>query len=153
MPTRSAWVRVWLAVGILFLLTVQPDGWRPWGVLAAAVLADARRMLRRLSAGEVIDPEWTTFSQPTYYFAAGPRLYVRKAEAAPDRRLDEAIALVRSKRDASGRWPLENPHPGAGHFPLDEGEGAPSLWNTLRALRVLRWYDRAGTVSRRSRMP
>ena len=33
--------------------------------------------------------------------------------------------------------------PGRVHFDLDEGEGEPSRWNTLRALRVLRWYERA----------
>jgi len=27
----------------------------------------------------------------------------------------------------------------------DEGEGRPSRWNTLRALRVLRWHEQAGS--------
>jgi hypothetical protein len=27
------------------------------------------------------------------------------------------------------------------HFPVDEGEGRPSRWNTLRAMRVLTWYE------------
>ena len=26
---------------------------------------------------------------------------------------------------------------------LDDGDGLPSRWNTLRALRVLKWYERA----------
>jgi hypothetical protein len=29
------------------------------------------------------------------------------------------------------------------HFPLEDGDGRPSRWNTLRALRVLRWHDGA----------
>jgi hypothetical protein len=37
--------------------------------------------------------------------------YLRAAGAAPDDRVAEAIELVRSKRDADGRWPLENPQP------------------------------------------
>src|SRR5438270_218347 len=57
------------------------------------------------------------------------------------RRVAEAIDLVESKRDSDGRWPLENPHPGQLHFAMDEGEGRPSRWNTLRAMRVLRWYE------------
>ena len=69
--------------------------------------------------------------------------YLRAAGATPDERVAEAVALVESKRDADGRWLLENPHPGEQHFPLDEGEGRPSRWNTLRALRVLRWHDEA----------
>jgi hypothetical protein len=30
------------------------------------------------------------------------------------------------------------------HFPLEDGDGTPSRWNTLRALRVLAWYDGNG---------
>jgi hypothetical protein len=52
----------------------------------------------------------------------------------------EAIALVESKRDGDGRWPLETQYPGAMPVKLDDGEGQPSRWNTLRALRVLNWY-------------
>jgi len=63
----------------------------------------------------------------------------------------EAIDLVRSKRDAEGRWPLENPHESEMvnartrdlEFGMDEREGRPSRWNTLRALRVLRWAGRS----------
>ena len=50
------------------------------------------------------------------------------------------MALVWSKRGPEGRWLLANTHPGRVHFPLDEGDGRPSRWNTLRALRVLDWY-------------
>jgi hypothetical protein len=101
-----------------------------------------RRMLRRLSTGELIDPTWTKFSYPTYwhYDVLRGLDYVRAAGTTPDERLAEAIELVESKRDAGGRWPLENPHPGRTYFAMDEGEGKPSRWNTLRALRVLRWY-------------
>ena len=101
-----------------------------------------RHMFRRLSTGEVIHPAFTQFSYPTYwhYDVLRGLDYLRAAGADPDERVAEAIGLVESKRDADGRWPLENPHPGRLHFPMDEGEGRPSRWNTLRALRVLRWY-------------
>jgi len=59
--------------------------------------------------------------------------------------------LVESKRDADGRWPLENPHPGQLHFAMDEGEGRPSRWNTLRATRVLSWYHQAQRLAASSR--
>jgi hypothetical protein len=102
-----------------------------------------RRLLRRLSTGEVIDPAFTQFSYPTYwhYDALRGLDYLRAAGAAPEERASEAIDLVKSKRDADGRWPLENPHPGRLHFAMDEGEGRPSRWNTLRAMRVLRWFE------------
>jgi hypothetical protein len=64
---------------------------------------------------------------------------LRRARAAPDQRLAEAVDLVAKKRDDSGRWPLENPHAGAAHFDMEGPAGEPSRWNTLRALRVLRW--------------
>jgi hypothetical protein len=104
-----------------------------------------RRMLRRLSTGGVIDAAFTKFSYPTYwhYDVLRGLDYMRAAGAAPDERMAEAIHLVESKRDVEGRWPLENPHPGRMHFAMDEGEGSPSRWNTLRAMRVLRWYHAA----------
>jgi hypothetical protein len=64
---------------------------------------------------------------------------LRRAGVAPDERIAEAIDLVRQKRDEQGRWPLENPHPGPTHFEMEGRAGEPSRWNTLRALRVLRW--------------
>jgi hypothetical protein len=102
-----------------------------------------RRLLRRLSTGEVIDPAFTQFSYPTYwhYDVLRGLDHLRAAGATPDERVTEAIDLVKSKRDADGRWPLENPHPGRLHFAMDEGESRPSRWNTLRAMRVLRWYE------------
>ncbi len=103
-----------------------------------------RRLLRRLSTGEVIDPAFTRFSFPTWwhYDVLRGLEYLRRAGAAPDERLVEAIELVESKRDDDGRWPLENRHPGTMPIEVDEGEGQPSRWNTLRALRVLDWYSR-----------
>jgi hypothetical protein len=67
--------------------------------------------------------------------------YLRSAGVAPDARVAEAMELVASKRDGEGRWPLEVRYPGVMPVEIDEGEGRPSRWNTLRALRVLRWYD------------
>jgi hypothetical protein len=98
-----------------------------------------RRMMRRLSTGEVIDDAWTRFSFPTYwhYDVLRGLDYLRAAGVARDRRLGDAIELVQSKRDGDGRWPLENPHEGRTHFAMDQGEGKPSRWNTLRAMRVL----------------
>jgi len=53
----------------------------------------------------------------------------------------EANDLVASKRDADGRWPLENVHPDELDAEPGTAEGRPSRWNTLRALRVLDWYS------------
>ena len=52
-----------------------------------------------------------------------------------------AIELAASKRDGDGFWPLEARYPGVMLVEMDEGEGPPSRWNTLRALRVLDWFQ------------
>ncbi len=63
-----------------------------------------------------------------------------RAGDPPDQRVDEAVQLVRSKQQPDGTWLLENTHPGEVHFTLEDGDGRPSRWNTLRALCVLSWY-------------
>ena len=102
-----------------------------------------RRLMRRKSTGEIVDPAWLAFSYPVWWHYDVLRAldHFRAAADAPDPRIGEAIALVRSKRRADGTWPLENTHAGKVHFALDEGDGRPSRWNTLRALRVLEWND------------
>jgi len=108
-----------------------------------------RRLFRRRSTGEVIerdrkgDTVWTRFAFPTWwhYDVLRGLEYLRRAGVAPDERVAEAIELVASKRDDDGRWPLETLHPGVMPVETDEGEGRPSRWNTLRALRVLDWYS------------
>ena len=111
-----------------------------------------RRMLYRLSTGEVMDPAFTNFSYPTgyHYDVLRGLEYLRAAAVIPGDRVGDAIALVESKRDTEGRWILENPHRGELDFEMDEREGRPSRWNTLRALRVLRWYDEARRSTRHS---
>ncbi len=106
-----------------------------------------RRMFRRLSTGDVVKPEWTLFSFPTrwHYDVLRGLDYLRNAGVAPDERCAEAIDLVEKRRLEDGRWPLQNPHPGKVHFDMEEGEGKPSRWNTLRAMRVLNWYGRANS--------
>ena len=54
-----------------------------------------------------------------------------------------AVALVRAKRQPDGRWPLDRIHPGGVHFDVERGPGTPSRRDTLRALRVLDWWDAA----------
>jgi hypothetical protein len=101
-----------------------------------------RRLFRSLSTGRVINPAWTAISFPTrwHYDILWGLDYLRRAGAAPeDDRIAEALDLVASKQDSLGRWPLENPHAGPVYFEMEGPAGAPSRWNTLRALRVLRW--------------
>lgn len=102
-----------------------------------------RRLFQRLSTGQVVDPQWLRFSFPTqwHYDVLRGLDHFRAVGGVPDPRLAEAISAVRGKRQADGRWLLENTHSGGSHFAMEDGDGQPSRWNTLRALRVLSWYD------------
>ena len=105
-----------------------------------------RSLFRRLSTGHVADPDWLLLSFPTWWHYDVLRAldYFRDAGDAPDPRLAEGIALLRSKQQPDGSWLQEHTHPGTVHFSMEDGDGRPGRWNTLRALRVLDWYD--GTV-------
>jgi hypothetical protein len=102
-----------------------------------------RQLLRRKSTGGIVRPAWLRFSFPVrwHYDVLRALDYFRDAGGAPDARIGEAIALLRSRQQPDSTWLLENTHPGRVHFALEEGDGRPSRWNTLRALRVLGWYD------------
>ncbi len=101
-----------------------------------------RKLLRRKSTGVIVNPAWLQFSFPTrwHYDVLRALDYFRAAGDRRDPRLDEAMDLVTAKQRPDGTWLLENTHPGAVHFALEDGDGQPSRWNTLRALRVLHWY-------------
>jgi hypothetical protein len=108
-----------------------------------------RRLFRRKSTGAAIERDrksgtvWTQFAFPTWwpYDVLRGLDYLRRAGVVPDARMTEAVDMLRAKRDADGRWPLEARYPGRMPVETDAGPGRPSRWNTLRALRVLDWYS------------
>jgi hypothetical protein len=101
-----------------------------------------RRMFRSLRTGEVIDKRWLRFSFPTFwhYDVLRGLDYLRNAGVKPESRVVDAIEIVTARPHQNGRWPLNLLHPE--HIPLEmeTGVARASRWNTLRALRVLRWY-------------
>jgi hypothetical protein len=105
-----------------------------------------RGLFRRLSTGEVVDPAFLQFAfPPRYHYDVLRALdYLRNAGVPPDARAGDAFDLVESKRQADGRWLLDAAYNEALAFPFGESVGQPSRWNTLRALRVLRWYKQPG---------
>jgi hypothetical protein len=102
-----------------------------------------RSLFRRRSTGDVVDPAYLDYAFPYYWHYDVLRAldYFRHSGADPDPRMAEAVEVVRSRRQPDGRWLLDRIHPGRVHFDLEE-VGMPSRWNTLRALRVLDWWDR-----------
>lgn len=110
-----------------------------------------RRLFRRMSSGEVIErdrksgTQWTHFAFPTwwYYDVLRGLDYLRDAGVTPDERVAEAVDVVASKRQRDGRWLLDTRYPGVMPIEMQEFETYPSRWITLRAMRVIRWYEDA----------
>jgi hypothetical protein len=102
-----------------------------------------RRMFRSLRTGEVIDKRWLRFSFPTFWHYDVMRGldYLRDAGIRPDGRVSDAIQVVIARRHQNGRWPLNLLHPEYIPLQMETEVGGASRWNTLRALRVLRWYN------------
>jgi len=90
----------------------------------------------------VIRCSWLQFAWPVqwHYDVLRGLDYFWSVGGRPDARLAEAAGLVRGKQTDDGRWVLDRVHGGQVHFTFED-PGEPSRWNTLRALRVLRWYD------------
>ena len=102
-----------------------------------------RRMFRSLRTGGIIDKRWLQFSYPTFwhYDVLRGLDYLRNAGVKPDRRVREAIEIVIERRHPNGRWPLNLLHRKRIPVEMETEVGSASRWNTLRALRVLRWYN------------
>jgi hypothetical protein len=102
-----------------------------------------RRLLRRLSTGAIIDPVWTRFAfPPLWHYDILRALDYLRAAGVRDPRVDEAMAIVRERRDDSGRWPLDVRHRDTLHEELTGAVGAANRWVTVLALRVQDWHGR-----------
>lgn len=104
-----------------------------------------RALFRRRSTGEVVNTEFLELAfPPRYHYDILRALdYFRAAGVQPDARMSDAVHLIESRRQADGRWLLDRAYEEALALPCGESVGEPSRWNTLRALRVFRWYERA----------
>lgn len=100
------------------------------------------RLFRSHRTGAVVDPRMTRFSFPPRWRYDIMRAldYFQACKLSRDPRLDEAIAIIKKKRSADGAWVLQSKHPGRTFFEIEK-VGKPSCWNTLRALRILKWYE------------
>jgi len=129
------------------LLDYERAGRKSTAVTKARKLAENylldRHMFRSLRTGEIIDQRWLRFSFPTFwhYDVLRGLDYMRNAGIKPDRRVREAIETVIKRRHQNGRWPLNLLHREQISLQMETVVGSASRWNTLRALRVLRWYS------------
>ena len=131
------------------LLEYQRAGRRSAAVTKARKRAEnyllERHMFRSLRTNEIIDKRWLRFSFPMFwhYDVLRGLDYLRDAGVKPDSRVREAIEIVIQRRHQNGRWPLNLLHPEEIPLEMETRVAGASRWNTLRALRVLRWYNDA----------
>jgi hypothetical protein len=99
-------------------------------------------LFKTVPEGEPVDAKMLLFSFPPrwHYDVLTALDYFQACRAKKDERLRDAIDLLRRKQRRAGTWDLQNRHAGKTFFEM-EVVGKPSRWNTLRALRVLKWWD------------
>lgn len=99
------------------------------------------RLYRSDKTGAVIREEWThpVYPYRWHYDILRGLAYCARAGALRDERFAEAVGLLEQRRLADGRWLRGKAYAGRVFFTM-EPAGA-SRWNTLRALRVLHWWE------------
>lgn len=108
-----------------------------------------RRLMYRLSTGEIVRPWATRFAYPfrSFYTTLRAVSYFRELSlhngTPPDPRLADAVENVRSQRQPDGTWLQARRHPGRVWFEVDVAAGEPSPWLTFYGTRALQWWDEA----------
>ncbi len=100
------------------------------------------RLFKSDKTGEIIHHNFTLLSYPHrwYYNVLRGLAYFARVSAPYDERLEEAVELLKSRRRPDGTWPVQHKYPGRSFFEMEK-VGGPSRWNTLRALKVLKWWE------------
>ncbi len=92
--------------------------------------------------GEIIHPQMLRLSYPSRwkYDILRALDYFQAAQIPFEEQMRDALTLLKRKRKKDGKWNLQQKHPGQVHFQMEK-PGKASRWNTLRALRVLNFYE------------
>jgi hypothetical protein len=99
------------------------------------------RLYHSHQTGQVVDPAMTRMNFPPRWKYDFIRVldYFQWVGVQHDERMNDAIDLLHDKQKADERWPAYSPYSGRMFFEMEKA-GEASRWNTLRALRVLRWW-------------
>lgn len=100
------------------------------------------RLFRSHRTGEIINPQFIRFPFPPrwHYDILRALDYWQRCRLSYDPRMDDAIEILLNKRRKDGRWNLSSRYSGRIYFEMEKA-GQPSHWNTLRALRILKWLE------------
>lgn len=99
-------------------------------------------LFRSHRTGKIVDAAMTRmYFPPRWHYDFLRALdYFQSVRAECDVRMQDAIELLKAKQQPNGRWAANRPWPGRVFFELEK-VGEDSRWNTLRALRVLKWWE------------
>ncbi len=91
--------------------------------------------------GEIIKKEFLRMPFPSRwkYDILRALDYFQYAGRKWNERMAQAINIIQNKRNRFGTWNLQAAHPGQTHFVMEKA-GEPSRWNTLRAIRVFKYF-------------
>lgn len=103
----------------------------------------AHRLFKSDKTGCIIDRKMLMLSYPLRwrYDILRSLDYFRLSNTSFDDRMTDAIDVLKNKQRTDEKWPLQARHTGEVHFDMEQ-PGKASKWNTLRALRVLRYFNR-----------
>jgi hypothetical protein len=101
------------------------------------------KLFRSDRTGNIIDKKMLMLSYPSRwkYDILRALDYFQFAGSNYDPRMQDALDILKKKRRKDHKWPVQAKHPGQTHFDMEK-TGSPSRWNTLRALRVLKHFDK-----------
>ncbi|MBT3323288.1 MAG: hypothetical protein HN392_13470 [Anaerolineae bacterium] len=101
------------------------------------------RLYKSDHTGEIINKKFLMLSYPSRWFYNILRalVYFQDAGVAYDPRMQDALDILMKKRRKDGTWPVQAKHAGKVHFDMEQ-TGQPSRWNTLRALRVVKHFEK-----------
>ncbi|NAY91089.1 hypothetical protein GTQ34_04080 [Muricauda sp. JGD-17] len=122
-------------------------GYRKDDISTAIKSAEEFILIHRLflsdRTGKIIHKDFLKLAYPSRwkYDILRALDYFQKAERKWDSRMDEAFAMILKKRNKNGTWNMQAAHPGEVHFIMEKA-GKPSRWNTLRAMRVLKHFEK-----------
>ena len=101
------------------------------------------QLYKSSTTGKIIDPKMLKLTfPPRWHFDIMRCLdYFQEKNIDKDSRMNDAINLLIKKQTINGFWKLENKYPAKVFFEMEK-VGKESRWNTLHALRILKWWEK-----------
>lgn len=101
------------------------------------------KLFRSHRTGEIVDKRMTLFSFPPrwHYDIMKVLDYFQYSNIEKEKRMEDALKILKKKERKDHTWTSQNKHPGKTFFEMEQ-TGKASRWNTLRALRILKWWSK-----------